>query len=110
MTAVFDLTNESGEQPLLIIPLGGVGEFGLNMMALQWGDDLIVIDAGLMFPEEEMPGVDIVIPDLTYLKSQRDKIRGVVLTHGHEDHTGALPYLLREIQVPIYGTPLTLGF
>ena len=93
-----------------IIPLGGFSEIGKNMMAMEFEDDIIVIDAGLMFPEEEMPGVDIVIPDLTYLKSQRDKIRGVVLTHGHEDHTGALPYLLREIQVPIYGTPLTLGF
>ncbi len=109
MKAVSNLTNESGERPLLVIPLGGIGEIGLNMMALEWGEDLIVIDAGLMFPEEEMPGVDIVIPDLTYLKTQRDKIRGVVLTHGHEDHIGALPYLLREIQVPIYGTPLTLG-
>lgn len=109
MKVVPNLTNESGEQPLLVIPLGGIGEIGLNMMALEWGEDLIVIDAGLMFPEEEMPGVEIVIPDLTYLKTQRHKIRGVILTHGHEDHIGALPYLLREIQVPIYGTPLTLG-
>jgi len=109
MRAVSNLTNESGEQPLRVIPLGGIGEIGLNMMVLEWGKDLIVIDAGLMFPEEEMPGVDIVVPDLTYLKTQRDKIRGVVLTHGHEDHIGALPYLLREIQVPVYGTPLTLG-
>lgn len=109
MRATSSLINEPKEQPLLVIPLGGIGEIGLNMMALEWGEDLIVIDAGLMFPNEEMPGVDIVIPDLTYLKTQRDKIRGVVLTHGHEDHIGALPYLLREIQVPIYGTPLTLG-
>jgi ribonuclease J len=109
MTAASNPTNESGKQPLRVIPLGGIGEIGLNMMVLEWEQDLIVIDAGLMFPEEEMPGVDIVVPDLTYLKSRREKIRGVLLTHGHEDHIGALPYLLREIQVPVYGTPLTLG-
>lgn len=109
MTASSILKNRSGDSPLRIIPLGGIGEIGLNMAVLEWEEDLIVIDAGLMFPEEEMPGVDIVIPDLAYLKAQRDKIRGVLLTHGHEDHIGALPYLLREIQVPVYGTPLTLG-
>jgi ribonuclease J len=109
MTAVSNLNNHSSDFPLRIIPLGGIGEIGLNMAVLEWNEDLIVIDAGLMFPEEEMPGVDIVIPDMTYLKMNRDKIRGVVLTHGHEDHIGALPYLLREIQVPVYGTPLTLG-
>ena len=109
MTAVSNLNNQPGDFPLRIIPLGGIGEIGLNMAVLEWNEDLIVIDAGLMFPEEEMPGVDIVIPDMTYLKMNRDKIRGVVLTHGHEDHIGALPYLLREIQVPVYGTPLTLG-
>jgi ribonuclease J len=107
---VSSLTNAPGERPLRIIPLGGIGEIGLNMTVLEWGEDLIVIDAGLMFPEEDTPGVEIVIPDLTYLKTQRDKIRAVLLTHGHEDHIGALPFLLREIRVPIYGTPLTLGF
>ena len=106
---VSNLTNSSGEQPLRIIPLGGIGEIGLNMTILEWGQDLIVIDAGLMFPEEDTPGIEIVVPDLTYLKRQRHKIRAVILTHGHEDHIGALPFLLREIQVPIYGTPLTLG-
>ena len=94
---------------LSIIPLGGLGEIGLNMMLFEYGDDIIVVDAGLMFPEEEMLGVDIVIPDITYLKERKDKIRGIIITHGHEDHIGALPYILREINVPIYATPLTIG-
>jgi ribonuclease J len=97
------------EKILSIIPLGGVEEIGLNMTAIGYGDDLIVIDAGLMFPEEDMLGVDFVIPDFSYLIENKDKIKGIVLTHGHEDHTGALPFLLKEIDVPIYGTPLTLG-
>ncbi len=97
------------DDALSIIPLGGVEEIGLNMTVLEYKDDLIVVDAGLMFPEEDMLGVDIVIPDFTYLLENRQKIRGIILTHGHEDHTGALPFLLRDINVPIYGTPLTLG-
>lgn len=97
------------ESALLIIPLGGVGEIGLNMTVFQSGEDIIVVDAGLMFPEEEMLGVDLVIPDITYLIKNREKVRGIIITHGHEDHIGALPYLLREINVPVYGTPLTLG-
>jgi ribonuclease J len=95
---------------LSIIPLGGVGEIGLNMTAFECGPDIVVVDAGLMFPDAEMLGVDIVIPDFSYLIDNRDRIRGVVLTHGHEDHIGALPFLLKEIDVPIYGTRLTLGF
>jgi len=95
---------------LSIIPLGGIGEIGLNSTVLEYGDDIIVIDAGLMFPDAEMLGVDIVIPDFTYLIQNRHKVRGVVITHAHEDHIGALPFFLREIKVPVYGTRLTLGF
>ena len=94
---------------LSIIPLGGLGEIGLNMMVMEYGDDIIVIDSGQMFPEEDMLGVDMVIPDISYLLDNKEKIRGIILTHGHEDHTGALPYLLRQISVPVYGTLLTLG-
>ncbi len=100
----------SSNQSLSIIPLGGVGEIGLNMTVLEFGSDIIVIDAGLMFPDAEMLGVDIVIPDFSYLLENRDRVRGVVLTHAHEDHIGALPFLLRELPVPVYGTQLTLGF
>src|SRR5262245_24177812 len=92
-----------------LIPLGGLGEIGLNMMLLESGDDLVAVDCGLMFPDDEMPGVDYVIPDFSYLRERRDAFRAVVLTHGHEDHIGALSYLLREFDVPVYGTPLTLA-
>lgn len=94
---------------LSVIPLGGVEEIGLNMTVMEYGDDMIVIDAGLMFPEEDMPGIDFVIPDFTYVLENREKVRGIVLTHGHEDHTGALPFLLKELNVPVYATPLTIG-
>jgi ribonuclease J len=94
---------------LLAIPLGGLGEFGMNMLVLRSGDDMILIDAGMMFPEVELLGVDIVIPDITYLKQNRQFLRAILLTHGHEDHIGALPYILRDLQVPIYGTRFTLA-
>ena len=92
-----------------IIPLGGLGEIGLNMMVLEGGDDAIVIDAGLMFPDDSMLGIDMVIPDISYLHQIKGKIRGLILTHGHEDHIGALPFLLSEIEVPVYGTAFTLA-
>ena len=95
---------------LQIVPLGGLGEFGMNCMAVRWGDDIIVIDAGLMFPEAELLGVDIVVPDISYLLENRQKVRGIVLTHGHEDHIGALPWVLSELNVPVYGTEFTLAY
>ena len=94
---------------LRIIPLGGLNEIGKNMTAIECGDDIIVIDCGIAFPDDEMPGVDLVIPDVTYLEANADKLRGIVLTHGHEDHIGAIPYVLRNINTPIYGTRLTVG-
>ena len=97
------------EPVVRLIPLGGLGEIGLNMMLVESGDDLIAIDCGLMFPDDELPGIDHVIPDFTYALERRTGFRAVVLTHGHEDHIGALPYLLRELPVPVYGTPLTLA-
>ncbi len=94
---------------LKIIPLGGVGEIGLNMMAFEYGETLFVVDAGLMFPDSDMPGVDFVIPDMSYLKENRKRVCGIVLTHAHEDHIGALPYLLKTLQAPVFGTAFTLG-
>ncbi|MGA9568281.1 MAG: ribonuclease J [Candidatus Korobacteraceae bacterium] len=95
---------------LQVVPLGGLGEFGMNCMAIRWGDDIIVIDAGLMFPEAELLGVDIVVPDITYLMENREHVRAIVLTHGHEDHIGALPWILSELNVPVYGTEFTLAY
>jgi ribonuclease J len=94
---------------LWAIPLGGLGEFGMNMLALRFGDEIIVIDAGLMFPEQELLGVDIVIPDITYLKQNKRMVKAIVLTHAHEDHIGSIPYILPELNVPIYGTQFTLA-
>jgi ribonuclease J len=93
-----------------MIPLGGLGEFGMNCMALRWQDDIIVIDAGLMFPEEELLGVDIVVPDISYLIENRSKVKAILLTHGHEDHIGGLPWILSELNVPVYGTEFTLAY
>ncbi|MGD0584686.1 MAG: ribonuclease J [Oryzomonas sp.] len=95
---------------LHVIPLGGLGEIGLNMMAYQHGDDIIIADCGLMFPEPEMLGIDYVIPDITWLRERSGSVRAICLTHGHEDHIGALPFVLQELNVPVYGTALTLGF
>jgi ribonuclease J len=97
------------EAKLQVIPLGGLGEFGMNCMVLRYGDDMIVIDAGMMFPEAELLGVDIVTPDFTYLEQNRECLRAVILTHGHEDHIGGVPFLLSQLKVPIYGTPFTLA-
>src|SRR5579862_6674226 len=97
------------EQKLQVIPLGGLGEFGMNMTALRFGDEIIVIDAGMMFPEDELLGVDLVMPDLTFLKENQAQVKAVVLTHGHEDHIGAVPYFLQDISVPVYGTAFTLA-
>ncbi len=97
------------DRMLQVIPLGGLGEFGMNSLALRYGDDIIVIDAGMMFPEAELLGVDIVTPDFTYLKDNQQFVRALVLTHGHEDHIGAVPFLLSEVNVPVYGTPFTLA-
>jgi ribonuclease J len=97
------------EHRIEIIPLGGVGQFGMNMMAMRWGDQAIIIDAGMSFPEEDQPGIDIVIPDFSFIQAYRDEILAIVLTHGHEDHIGAVPFLLKEINVPVYGTHFTLA-
>jgi ribonuclease J len=95
---------------LQIIPLGGLGEFGMNCLAVRWQNDIIVIDAGLMFPETELLGVDIVVPDISYLVENREHVRGIILTHGHEDHIGGLPWILSELNVPVYGTEFTLAY
>lgn len=97
------------KEKLKIIPLGGLGEIGKNMTVIEYKNDIVVVDCGMMFPEEEMLGVDVVIPDISYLQKNRDRFRAIVLTHGHEDHIGALPYVLKQINVPVYGTKLTLG-
>ena len=100
---------EKNQKKLDIIPLGGLGEIGKNMTVFRYGDDIILIDAGLKFPEDDMLGIDLVIPDTTYLMDNREKVKGIFLTHGHEDHIGSLPFLLKQLPVPVYGTALTLG-
>jgi ribonuclease J len=94
---------------LSIIPLGGIGEIGKNMFLIGYDGEFLIIDSGLMFPEDEMLGIDMVIPDISFVLENRDRIKAIILTHGHEDHIGALPYVLQQIDVPLFGTRLTLG-
>ena len=89
--------------------MGGLLEIGKNMTMYECGNDAFIVDCGLAFPDEEMPGIDVVIPDFTYVEKNKDKIRGIMITHGHEDHIGGLPYLLKSVNIPVYGTKLTLG-
>jgi len=96
-------------ESLKIIPLGGLGEVGANMMVYEYADQILVVDTGLMFPENDMLGIDYIIPDISYLMQRRNKVKGIVITHGHEDHTGAIRHVLEEINAPIYATPLTRG-
>ena len=99
----------TGNQSVKIIPLGGLEQIGMNITAFEYEDSIIVVDCGLAFPDEEMLGIDLVIPDITYLKENASKVKGLVITHGHEDHIGAIPYALKELNMPIYATKLTMG-
>src|ERR1700720_3513104 len=97
------------DKKIQLVPLGGLGEFGMNSMAIRYGDDIIVVDAGMMFPDAELLGVDIVTPDFAYLEQNREHVRALILTHGHEDHIGAVPFLLSELNIPVYSTAFTLA-
>ena len=96
--------NKNNKETVKIIPLGGLEQIGMNITAIEYEDSIIVIDCGLAFPEDDMLGIDLVIPDVTYLKENADKVRGLVVTHGHEDHIGAIPYIEKELNMPIYAT------
>lgn len=100
---------ENKDCKVKIIPLGGLEQIGMNMTAIEYEDSIIVMDCGLAFPSDDMLGIDLVIPDVTYLAGHMDKVKGFVITHGHEDHIGALPYVLKTINAPVYGTKLTMG-
>ena len=100
---------KTGEEFVKVIPLGGLEQIGMNITAFEFEDSIIVVDCGLSFPEDEMYGIDLVLPDFSYILETEKKIRGLVVTHGHEDHIGSIPYLVKELNLPIYGTPLTLG-
>ena len=97
------------KEKIKIIPLGGLNEIGKNLTVIEYKNDIVVIDCGLKFPDDDMLGIDVVIPDVNYLIKNRERVKGIFLTHGHEDHIGALPYVLKQINVPVYGTKLTLG-
>ena len=97
------------KKKLKVIPLGGLGEIGKNITVFEYGEDILVVDCGMAFPDDEMLGIDLVLPDTTYLAKNKARVKGIVVTHGHEDHIGALPYVLREVNVPVYGTKLALG-
>ena len=100
---------KNNDMPVKIIPLGGMEQIGMNITAIEYEDSIIVVDCGIAFPSEEMLGIDLVIPDISYLKEHSDKLKGLVITHGHEDHIGAIPYALKEVNMPIYATKLTMG-